>query len=183
MEGGGGRCENQNQPELMRLEADSGNMLVPGQLYLLLSVIGPAKCVDKDGKQEDFFAVKFRGAFANQADARSHMERLAKSDKYYDVYMAEAGKWLTLPPDGIEDVTYQEDKLNAIFSKYKSEAVKQKDMFEHRQEEMIKQAMDKVSKLEAEAAKLAAGDEAEETEVEAKEEKEDEEEGGSSSPC
>ena len=178
--GGGGRCENQNEPSLMRLEADSGDMLVPGQLYLLLSVIGPAKCVGKDGRQEDFFAVKFRGAFANVADAKAHMQKLAKSDKYYDVFLAEAGKWLTLPPDGIEDVTYHEEKLNAIFSNYKSEAVKQKEAFEHRQEEMIRQAMDKMSKLETEAAKLAAGEEAKEEEEEKKAEEETEGVSGSS---
>ena len=152
--------ENQNDPQLMRLEADVGDMLVPGQQYVLLSTIGPAKCVGENGQPQDFFAVKFRGAFGTRDDAEAHMRTIAKQDKYYDVYLAESGKWLTLPPPTVSNTIYHEDKLNEIFSQYKSDAVKQKQEFEARQEEMIKKSMSKVSDLEAKAAQLAQAAEA-----------------------
>lgn len=143
-----GRVENQNNPETMRLTKDEGDLLVPGQRFVLFSYIGPAKCVGEDGQTKDFQAIKFRGAFANQDEAERHMKHLAQSDPYFDVYMCDAGAWLVCPPPSRAGYTmYHEQHLNEIFSKYKSDAVKAKQDFEARQKSMIDKSEQRAKEL------------------------------------
>jgi hypothetical protein len=154
-----GRVENQNQPQTMRLEKDEGNLLVPGQRFIVFSYIGPAKCKGEDGQPKEFHSVKFRGAFATQEEADKHMHHLAKNDPYYDVFMADAGAWLVLPPPRkMENTTYHEQHLNDIFSKYKEDAIRAKKEFETRQQTMIEEAERKNQELRNEAKKLLEED-------------------------
>lgn len=107
---------------------------VPGQTYALISLVGP----DLPQKNEKF-GLKIRGVFASKDEAASHAKRLQKEDGTFDIYVVDMYKWLLIPPDNdkIDDVHYQEEKLEEIMSHYKENQQQAKIMFEKRKKDMI----------------------------------------------
>lgn len=107
---------------------------VPGQLYACISVIGP-ECPQKN----DHFGIKIRGAFASREEAGNHAKRLQKEDATFDIYVVDMYKWLLIPPDRdhIEDVHYNDEKLEEIMSKYKENQALAAKMFEERKKGMM----------------------------------------------
>ena len=107
---------------------------VPGQLFACLSVIGP-ECPQKNDK----FGVKIRGAFATRDEAANHAKRLQKEDSTFDIYVVDMYKWLLIPPDrdAIEDVHYQNEKLEEIMQGYRENQLQAARSFEDRKQDMM----------------------------------------------
>jgi hypothetical protein len=110
---------------------------VPGQLYALISIVGP----DMPQKNEKL-GLKIRGVFSNKEEAGSHAKRLQKEDGQVDIYVVDMYKWLLIPPDRdqIGDVTYQDEKLQEIMTKYKENQQNAAIMFEKRKKDMVEKA-------------------------------------------
>lgn len=107
---------------------------VPGQLFACLSVVGP-ECPQKNDK----FGVKIRGAFATRDEAANHAKRLQKEDSTFDIYVVDMYKWLLIPPDrdAVEDVHYQNEKLEEIMQGYRENQIQAAKMFEERKRDMM----------------------------------------------
>lgn len=116
----------------MSLEQDYTT--VPGQLYACLSVVGP-ECPQKNDK----FGIKIRGAFNSREEAASHAKRLQKEDATFDIYVVDMYKWLLIPPDpaAIDDVHYNNEKLEELMSGYKENQQMAAKMFEERKRDMM----------------------------------------------
>lgn len=107
---------------------------VPGQLFALISIVGP----DMPQKNEKL-GLKIRGVFPNKEEAGSHAKRLQKEDGLVDIYVVDMYKWLLIPPDRdhIDEVNYQEEKLQEIMTKYRENQQNASIMFEKRKKDMI----------------------------------------------
>ena len=110
---------------------------VPGQLYALISIVGP-DCPQKTDK----FGIKIRGVFNTRDEAGSHAQRLQKNDPTFDIYVVDMYKWLLVPPDSkqIDDVTYQEEFLQNMMTEYRENQSNAKRMFEERKSGMIEKS-------------------------------------------
>ena len=117
----------------MSLETDYTT--VPGQVFACLSIIGP-----EAPQKNDKFGIKIRGAFATRDEAASHAKRLQKEDTTFDIYVVDMYKWLLIPPDSskIEDVHYNNEKLEEIMSGYKDNQAQAARMFSERKQGMMK---------------------------------------------
>jgi hypothetical protein len=115
----------------MSLEQDY--VTVPGQFFALISLVGP-DCAQKG----DQFGLKIRGVFSSREEASSHAKRLQRDDATFDIYLVDMYKWLLIPPDRtqIEDVHYQNEKLEEIMTKYKENQRLAAAMFEQRKRDM-----------------------------------------------
>lgn len=107
---------------------------VPGQLFACISLVGP-ECPQKNDK----FGLKIRGCFATRDEAASHARRLQKEDATFDIYVVEMYKWLLIPPDRdhIEDVHYNDEKLEEIMTKYRENQALAAKMFEERKRDLM----------------------------------------------
>lgn len=116
----------------MSLEQDYTT--VPGQLYACLSVVGP-----EAPQKNDKFGIKIRGAFASRDEAAAHAKRLQREDSTFDIYVVDMYKWLLIPPDPlkIEDVHYQNEKLEEIMTGYRQNQAEAARMFNERKRDMI----------------------------------------------
>lgn len=116
----------------MSLEQDY--TVVPGQLYACLSIVGP-ECPQKNDK----FGIKIRGAFNSNEEAARHAKRLQKEDATFDIYVVDMYKWLLIPPDmnAIDDVHYNNEKLEELMSGYKENQALAAKMFEERKRDMM----------------------------------------------
>jgi hypothetical protein len=109
-------------------------LTVPGQLFACISFVGP----DQPQKNEKL-GMKIRGCFATRDEAAGHAKRLQKEDALVDIYVVDMYKWLLIPPDReqINDVHYQNEKLEEIMSKYRENQSAAAAMFEKRKRDMI----------------------------------------------
>ena len=109
-------------------------LTVPGQLYACISVVGP-ELPQKNEK----LGLKIRGCFATRDEAASHAKRLQKDDALVDIYVVDMYKWLLVPPDRekIDDVHYQNDKLEDIMNKYKENQAAASALFEKRKRDSM----------------------------------------------
>jgi len=108
-------------------------LTVPGQLFACISFVGP----DQPQKNEQL-GMKIRGCFATRDEAASHAKRLQKEDALVDIYVVDMYKWLLIPPqrDQIQDVHYQNEKLEEIMTKYRENQAAAAVMFEKRKRDM-----------------------------------------------
>ena len=108
-------------------------LTVPGQLFACISFVGP----DQPQKNEQL-GMKIRGCFSTRDEAASHAKRLQKEDALVDIYVVDMYKWLLIPPqrDQIQDVHYQNEKLEEIMSKYRENQAQAAVMFEKRKRDM-----------------------------------------------
>jgi len=116
----------------MSLEQDF--LTVPGQLCALISMVGP----DMPQKNEKL-GLKIRGCFNTREEAGTHAKRLQKEDPLIDIYVVDMYKWLLVPPDRdqIQDVHYQNEKLEEIMSGYMKNQREAASHFEKRKKDMI----------------------------------------------
>jgi hypothetical protein len=121
------------------LEADY--LTVPGQLFACISFVGP----DLPQKNEQL-GMKIRGCFPTREEAATHAKRLQKDDGLVDIYVVDMYKWLLIPPrrDEIEDVHYQNDKLEEIMVNYRKNQAAAAAMFEKRKRDMMAKPLDGV---------------------------------------
>ena len=108
-------------------------LTVPGQLFACISFVGPDL-----PQKNDKMGMKIRGCFPSKDEAASHAKRLQKDDAVVDIYVVDMYKWLLIPPDReqIEDVHYQNEKLEEIMSKYRDNQSAAASMFEKRKRDM-----------------------------------------------
>lgn len=113
-------------------------MNLPGQNYALISVVGP-ECPQKHEK----FGLRIYGTFATKDDAAKHAQTLNKIESDFDIYVVDLYQWLLIPPDraAIDDVHYQEEKLEEIMSKYRESQRAAAAMFEKRKKEMMEKPL------------------------------------------
>ena len=109
-------------------------LTVPGQLYALISIVGPDM-----PQKNDQLGLKIRGCFATKEEAESHAKRLQKDDGLVDIYVVDMYKWLLIPPDRlqIDNVHYQNEKLEEIFTKYRENQRQAAAHFEKRKRDMM----------------------------------------------
>jgi Family of unknown function (DUF5832) len=114
-------------------------LTVPGQLFACISFVGP----DLPQKNEKL-GMKIRGCFASREEASSHAKRLQKEDALVDIYVVDMYKWLLIPPDRsqIDDVHYQNEKLEEIMTKYRQNQAAAATMFEKRKRDMMAKPQD-----------------------------------------
>jgi len=107
---------------------------LPGQVFACISIVGP-DCPQKSDK----FGLKIYGSFATRDEASSHARRLQKEDATFDIYVVDMYKWLLIPPDRehIEDVHYNDEKLEEIMSKYRENQALGTKLFEERKRDMM----------------------------------------------
>lgn len=107
---------------------------VPGQLYACISLVGP-ECPQKNEK----FGLKIRGCFNTNEEAANHAKRLQKEDSTFDIYVVDMYKWLLIPPDNskIDDVHYNNEKLEEIMAGYRENQAMAAKMFEERKRDMM----------------------------------------------
>ena len=132
----------------MSLEQDLTT--VPGQLYALISLVGPEL-----PQKAEKFGLKIRGVFNTRDEAANHAKRLQREDATFDIYVVDMYKWLLIPPDRdrIDDVHYQNEKLEEIMTKYKDNQRLAAAMFEKRKKDMS------ATPLEGETPYIDPGDE------------------------
>lgn len=108
-------------------------LTVPGQVFALISIVGP----DMPQKNEQL-GLKIRGCFSTKDEAESHAKRLQREDALVDIYVVDMYKWLLIPPqrDQIQDVHYQNEKLEEIMMKYRENQAQASAMFEKRKRDM-----------------------------------------------
>lgn len=96
-------------------------------------MVGP----DQPQKNEQL-GLKIRGCFNSREEAANHAKRLQREDAVCDIYVVDMYKWLLIPPDRaqIEDVHYQNEKLEEIFVKYRENQAAAASMFEKRKRDM-----------------------------------------------
>ena len=107
---------------------------VPGQIYACLSIVGP-----EAPQKSDKFGIKIRGCFATRDEAASHAKRLQKEDASFNIYVVDMYKWIMIPPDDskIEDVHYQNERLEEIMTGYRESQAAAAKMFEERKRGML----------------------------------------------
>ena len=114
---------------------------VPGQLYACISLVGPDL-----PQKNDKFGLKLRGAFASRDEAANHAKRLQKEDATFDIYVVDMYKWLLIPPDRdhIDDVHYNDEKLEEIMTKYRENQAMAAKMFEERKRGLTQKPLEAV---------------------------------------
>jgi hypothetical protein len=126
-------------PQSLVLESDY--ISVPGQRYALVSFVGPEFCRQKSGK----FAMKIRGVFATQEEAKAFVKRIQRSgDNMVDIFLMEMGNWAPVPPDpmGVETQEYQEQFLNDLMQGYAESQRSAKEVFADRKQKVMKEGLD-----------------------------------------
>jgi hypothetical protein len=114
-------------------------LTVPGQYFACVSFVGP-----EQPQKNEKLGMKIRGCFSTRDEAASHAKRLQKEDALVDIYVVDMYKWLLIPPDRsqIEDVHYQNEKLEEIMSKYRENQSAAASMFEKRKRDMMAKPQD-----------------------------------------
>ena len=114
-------------------------LTVPGQLFACISFVGP----DLPQKNEQL-GMKIRGCFPSRDEAAQHAKRLQKDDALVDIYVVDMYKWLLIPPkrDEIDNVHYQNEKLEEIMTKYRENQSAASAMFEKRKRDMLAKPQD-----------------------------------------
>ena len=109
-------------------------LTVPGQLFACVSFVGPDL-----PQKNDQLGLKIRGCFPTRDEAGAHAKRLQKDDALVDIYVVDMYKWLLIPPkrDEIDDVHYQNDKLEEIMVNYRKSQTAAASMFEKRKRDMM----------------------------------------------
>ena len=115
------------------MSLDQDFLIVPGQLYAIISMVGP----DMPQKNEKL-GLKIRGCFMSRDEAGTHAKRLQKEDPLVDMYVVDMYKWLLIPPDRdqINDVHYQNEKLEEIMQGYMKNQREASSHFEKRKKDM-----------------------------------------------
>lgn len=125
--------QNQDLSKYTVVDADHLDEDTPikGQEFCLFSFMSPEGIMNCNVR-----AVKFRGAFPTMADAEKKAGELAKTDKYFKIFIGNSGKWLDFDPpvsrvdremssnkehQKILDVQRKQrmDKINALAGKHK----------------------------------------------------------------
>jgi len=91
---------------------------VPGQQFLVISFVAPQGTRQKSKK----VAIKFRGAFETEQEAKARVEEVHKFDPDFDVFFVDMYKWIELPPPFRTmmqtPMRYEDEDLNKTMQGY-----------------------------------------------------------------
>ena len=142
--------DDSNVKKIEYLKVDND---LSGQKYVCLSFITPE--LVKNCKVR---AVKVRGIFSTQEEAKDRCIELNKLDPDFNIYIAPVGHWLPWcdDPDKAEDCEYSNKELNKLMKAYKENQIRAKMLHEERKNDLIeknmKEAEEKKRKLEKESS-------------------------------
>ncbi len=114
---------------------------VPGQNFALVSFVGPEFCRQKSGQ----FAMKVRGCFATEDEAKAYVKRLQRSgDNVVDIFLVSMYNWVPCPPDpmSVQSQEYQEQFLQDLMTGYAESQRSAKEIFSDRKEKVMKDGLD-----------------------------------------
>ena len=126
-------------PVSLTLEPDY--IQIPGQNFALVSFIGPEFCRQKSGQ----FAMKIRGVFATEDEAKAYVKRLQRSgDNVVDIFLVAMYNWVPTPPDpmAVQSQEYQEQFLQDLMTGYADSQRSAKEIFNDRKEKVMKDGLD-----------------------------------------
>jgi hypothetical protein len=87
---------------------------IKGQKFVLLSFVSPEGVMNCKVR-----GVKVRGVYPTENEARAACDKLKQSDKYFDIFVGEMGKWLPWDPtpEQVKEVKFRNKKLDKIMNK------------------------------------------------------------------
>jgi hypothetical protein len=88
-------------------------------------------------------ALKIRGVYQTQNEAKSKAQRLQRTDPNFHIFVADVGKWLPLFPSiesQVENQEYAEEQLNQIIKEYVKNKEEKDVLYEKEKAEKIKAA-------------------------------------------
>jgi len=108
--------------------------VIYNQRWALVSFISPEGLMNCKIR-----GLKIRGVYATEGEAKAASDKLKKKDKYFDIFVAEVGKWVPWDPSlkQVEEVKYQNKKLDKIMSKLHESEVKSLNELVGRRKDMI----------------------------------------------
>jgi hypothetical protein len=114
---------------------------VRNQKYFVLSYLLP-----KDNNELETCMIKVRGSFNTIEECSARIEKLKSTEKYFNMYISEVGKWGGLfkeerikEMDNV-DIIHREELMNKMMSEYKKNKDQGDLEFEKRKEFMVKKA-------------------------------------------
>lgn len=117
-----------------------------GQKFLLFSVVGKGE--DCRQKCDRGLFMKFRGAYADEKEAKEAGRKISELDNMFDIHIVEVGHWIPMPPPAnIKEhakYEYQNQELNKLLGSHFDNIERRKKEFEERKKSMLAKA--KVSK-------------------------------------
>jgi len=123
---------------------DRDYTVVPGQLFACLSIVGPDR-----PQRSDEFAIKIRGCFGGQDEAKRHAARLQKEDATFDVYVVDMFQWLVIPPKDAEiETNYAEEKLQEMMTAYSENQAQARRLFEDRKKDMMAKPLPGIEEMQ-----------------------------------
>lgn len=107
---------------------------IHNQKFVCLSIVTPEIV-----KNCNVRAIKIRGVYASEEEAKNRCRELNKIDPDFNIYIAPVGSWVPWcdDPDKAEDCEYSNDELNKLMKAYKENQVKAKMLHENRKQELI----------------------------------------------
>ncbi len=107
---------------------------IPGQRYLCISFISPEGVMNC--KTRGF---KLRGIYGSMSEAREACKKFQKIDKYFDVFVAEVGKWCPWDPtpQQIKETVYHGKDQNQIMKNIQEKEMKQLNEIVGRHKEKV----------------------------------------------
>lgn len=112
---------------------------VAGQRWALISVVG-SETAQKH--TDGLCALKIRGVFETEENAKHHAKSLMQVDPHFDIYIVDMYRWLAIPPNRSEIAekcgeVYQEEQLNSIIQDYKEQQKRVAMAYEERKQSML----------------------------------------------
>lgn len=111
---------------------------ISSQKYALITIVGPnmrQKC--------DVWGLKIRGVCDSLDSAKVLTKKLMKTDKDYDIYTVDVGKFfpLAVEPYDVANVEYENEQLNTLVKSYLENKEKANEHWHDRKQEMMKDAL------------------------------------------
>ncbi len=108
--------------------------IIQNQTWVCISFMSPETI-----KNTSLRAVKVRGVYATQEEAKNRAKELQELDPAFNIYVGEVGKWLDWDPDPntIQDQNYREKELQKLFEERKKSELKAQKLERERKQEML----------------------------------------------
>ena len=131
-----------SNPEVDIVSTDDISDEIRNQEWVCLSIVTPE--LVKNCKVR---AIKIRGTYATEEEAKRRCAQLNKKDPYFNIYIAQVGVWVPWcdDPEQADDVEYSNKELNKIMKAYKNNIEQSKELHEMRKNDFVKKTVNEVS--------------------------------------
>lgn len=89
---------------------------IPGQTWFCLSLLSPETV-----RGATSCALKIRGVYATEEEARERAKHLNSIDPAFDIYVAKVGDWVSFNTDNTTETVYQEKELQQLMDGYQNQ--------------------------------------------------------------